>query len=136
MNAMASQITGVSIVFSTVRSGAHQRKMQSYVSLAFVMGIHRWLVDSPNKGPVTRKMFPFDAMTPTRQALLSGRCSRITGQVVQQAVEVVRLGPLNCTAGCSCKQGFLNLAKMHVKTPLKFWFHMLFTKDYGYVIVY
>ena len=23
-------------------------------------GNHRWLVDSPHKGPVTRKMFPFD----------------------------------------------------------------------------
>ena len=23
-------------------------------------GIHRWLVNSPHKGPVTRKMFPFD----------------------------------------------------------------------------
>ena len=29
-------------------------------SLAFVRGIHRWLVDSPHKGPVTRKMFPFE----------------------------------------------------------------------------
>ena len=28
-------------------------------SLAFVCGIHRWPVNSPHKGPVTRKMFPF-----------------------------------------------------------------------------
>ena len=75
-------------------------------------------------------------MTLTHQALLPGRCSRITGQVVQQAVEVVRLGPLNRTAGCPCKKGFLTLPKMYVKTPLKFWFHMLFSKDYDYVIVY
>ena len=26
----------------------------------FVRGIHRWSVDSSHKGPVTRKMFPFD----------------------------------------------------------------------------
>ena len=26
----------------------------------FVRGIHRWPVDFPHKGPVTRKMFPFD----------------------------------------------------------------------------
>ena len=26
----------------------------------FVRGIHRWPVNSPHKGPVTRKMFPFD----------------------------------------------------------------------------
>ena len=29
-------------------------------SLAFVGGIHWWLVDSPRKGPVTLKIFPFD----------------------------------------------------------------------------
>ena len=62
MSAMASQITGtgVSMVNPTVCSGADQRKHQSSVSLAFVRGTHRWPVNSPNKGPVTRKMFPFD----------------------------------------------------------------------------
>ena len=40
-------------------SGAHQRKYWSSASLAFVRGIHRWPEDSPPKGPVTRKMFPF-----------------------------------------------------------------------------
>ena len=49
----------VLIVCLTVCSGADQRKFQSSTSLAFVRGIQRWLVDSPNKGPVTRKMFPF-----------------------------------------------------------------------------
>ena len=60
MSAMASQITGVSIVCSTGCSGADQRKHQSSASLAFVRGIHRWPVDSPPQRPVTRKMFPFD----------------------------------------------------------------------------
>ena len=36
------------------------KKRQSSESLAFLRGIHRWPVDSPHKGPVTRKMFPFD----------------------------------------------------------------------------
>ena len=48
------------IVYSTVHSGADQRKYQSPASLAFVWGIHRWPVNSPHKWPVTRKMFPFD----------------------------------------------------------------------------
>ena len=39
---------------------ADQRKLQSSASLDFVTGIHRWLVNSPHKGPVTRKMFPLD----------------------------------------------------------------------------
>ena len=60
MIATVSQITGTSIVCSTVCSGADQRKHQSYASLTFVRGIHRWLVDSPHKGLVPRKMFPFD----------------------------------------------------------------------------
>ena len=59
MSAMASQITVVSIVYSTVCSGAHQGKHQSPMSLAFVRGIHRWPVNSTRKGLVTRKMFPF-----------------------------------------------------------------------------
>ena len=57
MGAMASQITSLTIVYSTVHSGADQRKHQSSVSLAFVPGIHRWPVNSPHKWPVTRKMF-------------------------------------------------------------------------------
>ena len=60
MIAMTSQITSLTIVYSTAYSGVDQRKHQSYASLAFVRGIHRWPVNSPHKGPVTRKMFPFD----------------------------------------------------------------------------
>ena len=60
MGAMASQITRLTIVYSTVYSGADQRKHQNSASLAFVWGIHRWPVNSPHKWPVTRKMFSFD----------------------------------------------------------------------------
>ena len=60
MIAMASQITSLMVVYSTVYSGEDQRKYQSSTSLAFVRGIHRWPVNSPHKRPVTRKMFPFD----------------------------------------------------------------------------
>ena len=57
---MASQITSPTLVYSTVHSGADQRKHQSSASLAFVRGIHWWLSIFPHKWPVTRKMFPFD----------------------------------------------------------------------------
>ena len=60
MGAMASQTTGLTIVYLTVCSSADQRKHQSPVSLAFVRGIHRWPGNSPHKWPVTRKMLPFD----------------------------------------------------------------------------
>ena len=60
MDTIASQITSITIIYSTVYSGADQRKYQSSASLAFVWGIHRWPVNSPHKCPVTRKMFPFN----------------------------------------------------------------------------
>ena len=41
MSAIASQITSLTIVYSTVYSGADQKKHQSSASLAFVWGIHR-----------------------------------------------------------------------------------------------
>ena len=43
MGAMVSQITSLTIVYSTVYSGADQRKHQRSVSLAFVRGTHRWI---------------------------------------------------------------------------------------------
>ena len=40
---------------STVYSDPDQTKHQSFASLAFARGTHRWPVNSPHKGPVTRK---------------------------------------------------------------------------------
>ena len=60
VGAKASQITSLTIVYSTVYSDADERKHQSSASLAFVWGIHLWPVNSPHKWPVTRNMFPFD----------------------------------------------------------------------------
>ena len=56
MGAMASQITSLTIVYSTVYLGVDQ----SFTLLGFAQGIHRRPVNSPHKWPVTRKMFPFD----------------------------------------------------------------------------
>ena len=60
MGRIASQITGLTIVYSTIYSDADQRKHQSSASLAYVWGIHRGPVNSPYKWPVARKMFLFD----------------------------------------------------------------------------
>ena len=60
------------IVCSTVCSGADQRKHQSSASLAFVGGIHRWLVDSPHKGPVTQKTCPFDDVIMAKHYFVRG----------------------------------------------------------------
>ena len=69
MGAIASQITSLTIVYSTVYSDADQSKHQSSASLAFVREIHRGPVNFPHKWPVTRKMFPFDdVIMATRQS--------------------------------------------------------------------
>ena len=60
MSMIAFKITSLPIVYSSVYSGADQRKRQSFASLAFMRGIYRWPVNSPHEGPVTRKMFLID----------------------------------------------------------------------------
>ena len=60
----------VTIVCSTVCSGADERKHKSSASLVFVRGIHRWPVVSPHKGLVTRKMFPFDDVIMINEAMV------------------------------------------------------------------
>ena len=46
------------LLYSLFRS--RSKKTSNSASLAFVRGIHRGPVNSPHKGPSTRKMFPFD----------------------------------------------------------------------------
>ena len=65
MSRMASQITSVSIVFSIVGSFIGPRKPESSASRKFVT--HLLPIDSPHKGPVTRKMFPLN------DAIMSGK---------------------------------------------------------------
>ena len=85
MGAVASQITSLTIVYSTVYSGADQRKHQSSASLAFVRGIHRWPVNSPHKWPVTRrKMFPFDDVIMRRWSGPWGVIPNVTKYILLQ----------------------------------------------------
>ena len=60
ISAMASQTTGVSIVYSNACSGVDQRKHQSSASLTFLGEFtgDQWI--SRTKGQQREKMFPFD----------------------------------------------------------------------------
>ena len=60
MGTVASQITSLTIVYTTVYSDADQSKHQSSASLAFVWGIHRDRWIPRTKGQLRGKMFPFD----------------------------------------------------------------------------
>ena len=57
MGAIASQITGLGIVYSAVYSDADQRKHESSASLAFVWGIHRDRWIPRTKGQLRGKCF-------------------------------------------------------------------------------
>ena len=79
MGTIASQITSLTIVYSTVYSDADQRKHQSSASLAFVWGIHREPVNSPHKWPVTRNLFPFDDVIMNLSAWASCQIRKFAG---------------------------------------------------------
>ena len=89
MSTKASQITSLTIVYSTVYSGADQRKHQSSASLAFVRGIHRWPVNSQHKRPVTRKIFPFDDVIMCQLGGLLLRKHSISGKILNDCAVVV-----------------------------------------------
>ena len=57
MTTMASQITSLTVVYSTVYSDGDQRKHQSSASLAFVWGIHRDRWIPRTKGQLRGKCF-------------------------------------------------------------------------------
>ena len=57
MTTMESQITSLTVVYSTVYSDADQRKHQSSASLAFVWGIHRDRWIPRTKGQLRGKCF-------------------------------------------------------------------------------
>ena len=72
MSAMASEITNLTIVYSTVDSRRRLKK----TSKLRVTGLCEWnspvAGNSPHKGPVTRKMFPFD------DVIMFDRCQATT----------------------------------------------------------
>ena len=57
MSAIASQIPRFTTVYSTVYSGADQRKCKRFASLAFVRGIPRWPLNFRTKGQWPGKCF-------------------------------------------------------------------------------
>ena len=86
MSAMASQITSLTIVYSTVNSDTDERKHQSSASLAFVRGIHRGPANYPHKGPVTRKMFPFDDVIMKNQMNVPGIFDRCAAFMMDSSI--------------------------------------------------
>ena len=61
------------------------------MSLAFVRGIHQWPVNSLHKGPVMRKMSPFDDVI-----MVSWNGGVISGYKVQSHYNVISSQMPNC----------------------------------------
>ena len=87
MTTIASQITSLAIVYSTVYSGGDQRKHQSAASLAFVWGIHRDRWIPRTKGQLRGKCFH----------LMTSSCIRKTKTSIQRIGRPHRI-PLDCNS--------------------------------------
>ena len=107
MGTMASQITSLMIVYSTVYSSADQRTNQSSTSLACVRGAHRWPGVSPHKVPETRKVFPFDDVI---MYVMQGRCSDHISEYSEDKTNIF----------FNCLQNQMMTQTHTVKTSMKF----------------
>ena len=87
MGKLASQITSLTVVYSIVYLSADLRKHQTSAPLAFVRGIHRGPVNSPHKGPVTRKMVPFDDVITTMAVYDLIPCVAFLGRILVKFVK-------------------------------------------------
>ena len=126
MGTMASRITSLAIVYSTIYSGADQRKHQSSASLAFVRGIHRGLVNFLHKWPVTWKMFPFEIR---HHAWYSKRCC--SSEKKPRFDHNIRVSQqLDCPRRCKVGPDFIIVNKIVKKefSKIKLWAHSIFGK--------
>ena len=96
MGTMTSQITSLTIVYSAVYSGTDHRKHQSSASLAFVRGIHHWLVNSLHKRPVTRKMFPFDDIIMCNKNILPLHPQQQNYKHLQNGIRYIKCNLCTC----------------------------------------
>ena len=129
MSPMASQITGVSIVCSNVYSGADRRKHRSSTSLAFVRGIQRSSVDSPHKGPVTLKMFPFDdVIMIMRSPLLLD-----TGRTVSRQWQHRSTWQRRCSEKKKFPSPYLSALSLFRNTPHRRWWLQLESRSNGWL---
>ena len=102
MSAMASEITGVSVVYSTVCSGADQRKYQSSAPMTCVRGLHRWPVNLPHKGPVTRKCFHLMTSSCELQSVSRNYfASHYNAVIVSTMTSQITSAPSVCPIVCS-----------------------------------
>ena len=115
---MGSQITGVSMVDTTVCSGLYLGKYKCCASLAFVRGIHRWLMNYPHKGSVTRKIFPFDDVTKIFKDLPGTNWCEDQLKILGITTKMCSFMMASSNGNISCIAG-----PLRVETTGHWWFH-------------
>ena len=128
MSVMVSQITSVLVVYFRLK------KTSKFRSLTFVWRIHRWPVNSPLKGPVTRKVFIFDDVIMLDYILRMRRNSPIL-QIWINLGDIVHICPGHwlrrnyfCPANTMCiflLSGFLRWCRIY----------LIFTQNIGFVVI-
>ena len=93
MNVMASHITGISILINRL---FRRRSKKTSASPFCVWRIHRWPVNSPHKGPVTRKMLPFDGVIMTFSVIWSTEMAQAISNICLESRLLHSKWKLNC----------------------------------------
>ena len=75
MSTMASEITSLTLVYSTVYSRRRSKKTSKLRVTGLCVGNSPVTVNSSHKGPVTRKMFPFDDVIMTCCSFIISVCA-------------------------------------------------------------
>ena len=155
MTTIASQITSLMVVYSTVYSDAKQRKHQSSASLAFVWGIHRDRWIPRTKGQLRGKCFHL--MTSSCWANVdSDRCRHmaalshndLTPLYMARMMELIQIATLNMFEKSMALQlhnlgllfDRLNIMPPDRYKPLlhrscwhHYWHHLLHMNQYGWI---
>ena len=93
MGAMASQITSLTIVYSTINPGEDKKKTSKFRVTGLCEGNSPSPVNSPHKGPVTLKMFPFDDVIMIGSFTIRNPFLLCNGRVVMMSTMSSRVAP-------------------------------------------
>ena len=112
ISTMASQITSLTIVYSTIYSRCRSKKTPK-LRVTGLCG--RWPVNSPHKGPVTWKMFPFDDVIMPSRIVSPHCCYCIASCAYNDMHGIFRAGFIDFVW---CSKLYINrLSKLSINQP-------------------
>ena len=120
MTTMASQITSLTVVYSTVYSDADQRKHQSSASLAIVWGIHRdrWI-------PRTKGQLPENISIWWRHHDFARFLQALKKKKRWTKKWIINKCHLFCITGCADGRALLDYSDIRRPLSFRFVFHLL-----------